>query len=279
MKNGIGKMFNWFLIFALSINMAGCATYQVHPEFKERHKNIKSASIMPPQVEAYILTFQGDKKMLNELMPIMGKTTSDEIEKILAGKGYEIKKLDLSETALSANSELRTSLFHVNELFKKQLEDITKRKKSKFTYTLGPDVNAFSNLANCDILIFVKEDGIKKSAGEIAKDVAKGLAISAACLLIGAIYIPIPQTAATVVHFAIVDANDGAVLWYNNNACNANYDPENQRQLSALLKSLVSPFPDSAFKNKDNRSKLAEETKPVSVSKEIAPVIASPAAH
>lgn len=234
------------VVFAL--NISGCATYQVHPEFKERHKNIRSIAFMPAQVEAYILTFQGDKKMLAKLIPIMKQTTRKQLKETLSDKGYGIRKCDLSENTLSQNPDLRTALFHVNELFEKQLQDIAKHKKSKFTYSLGSDVNTFANLADCDILVFVKEDGIKKSAGEIAKDVVKGAVLSAACLLVGAVYLPIPQTAATVVHIAIVDGNDGDILWYNNNVLTSNVDPENQKQLASLVKSLISPFPESLYK-------------------------------
>lgn len=249
------------VMFAL--NISGCATYQVHPEFKERHKTIKSVSIMPPKVEAYILNFQGDKKMLSELVPVMEKTTIEKLEKVFSDKGYQVNKLDLSEENLSKNPNLRTSLFHINELFEKQLQNIQKRKKSKFTYSVEAEANIFANLSSSDVLIFVKEDGIKKSAGEIAKDVAKGLMISAACILVGAIYIPIPQTAATVVHVAIVDGNDGAILWYNNNITTPNYDPENQKQLGVLIGSLVNPFPESVFKPKDAKAGIADKVKPV----------------
>ena len=103
---------------------------------------------MPPKVEAYVLTFQGDKKMLSELVPVMEKTTMEQIEKIFSEKGYAVNKLDLSEDNLSKNPDLRTSLFHINELFEKQLQDIQKRKKSKFTYSVEADANTFANLAN-----------------------------------------------------------------------------------------------------------------------------------
>lgn len=248
------------VLVALVLNVTGCATYKIHPEFKDRHKNIKSVSLMPPQIDAYMLNFQGDKKMLTELIPIMDKTTIEQLTKSMTEKGYELKKLDLSEDALKTNPDLRTNLFHINELFKKALEDIAKNKKSKFTYELGSDINTFSNLSNSDILVFIKEDGVKKSAGEIAKDLAKGLAISAACILIGAVYIPVPQAAATVVHVAVVDGNDGAILWYNNNLNTPNYDPENQKQLANIVNSLIAPFPDSMFKPKvDKAAKKAGE--------------------
>lgn len=267
------------VIISFALNLSGCATYQIHPEFKERHKNIKSASVMKPQVEAYILTFQGDKKMLDELMPVMEKTTLEQLEKTLSDKGYIVKKLDLNEEALNNNPDLRTTLFHVNEVFKKQLEDIAKRKKKQFTYTLGAEVNTFANLADCDILIFAKEDGIKKSAGEIAKDVAKGLVFSAAALLVGVIAIPIPKTAITVIHIAVIDGNDGAILWYNNNALNPDCNPENQKQLAKVIGSLIKPFPASVF-SKESKKKIEEidKTKVLKTKEEVVPVPVSPTA-
>lgn len=185
----------------------------------------------------------------------------------------------VSEENLTKNLELRTSVFHINEIFEKQLQDIQKRKKSKFTYTLGSDINTFSNLAGCDIIVFVKEDGVKKSAGEIAKDLAKGAVLTAACLLIGAIYIPIPRTAITIVHLAVVDGNDGAILWYNNNMATPDADPENQKQLAYLVKSIITPFPDSAFKKKETKKGVdgRKPTKEIAtVGKDVSPVSVQP---
>ncbi len=262
MRIFIGKLVSCIIAVMFIINMSGCATYRVHPEFKERHKNIHAVAVMPPEADAYILTFQGDKKRLNDLVPIMEKTTIQELEKVLSDKSYVIKKLDLGKEALDTKPQLRETLFNVNKLFTKSLEDIAKGKKKTFTYSLGSEVNTFADLAGSDILIFTKEEGIKKSAGEIAKDVTKGLVTSAALLLIGVVYVPIPQTAATIAHIAIVDSNDGAILWYNNNVTNPNWDPENQKQLAQLIRSLVSPFPDSAFKQKDVKEKLIEKKQP-----------------
>jgi len=273
------KYFAVFLVIMIILNISGCAKpYMMHPEFKQRHKDIRSVSLMPPEVDAYVLTFKGDKKRLKDLIPVMEKTTLEQLEKILVDKGYEIKKLDLSEKTLAENPELRTSLFHANELFKKALNDISKRKQRKFTYTLGSEVNVFADLADCDILVFVKEEGIKKSAGEVAKDVAKGVVLTAVCLLVGVIYIPIPQTTATLVHIAIVDSNDGAILWYMNNSSNVNYNPENQKHISKLIKSMIKYFPDSAFKEKKKKGitqKLAEE---IEEKKLAIPIITDPLA-
>lgn len=259
-----------FFILAclIIVNISGCATYKVHPEFKERHKNIRSASMMPPTADAYLMTFKGDKKRLDDVVTLMEETTVKDIEDIFSKKGYIIKKLDLGKEALDAKPQLREALFTVNKLFTKSLEDILKGKKKTFTYSLGSDVNTFADLADSDVLVFVKEDGIKKSAGEIAKDVTKSVLLA----VVGVHSEVILHM--TVVHFAVVDSNDGAILWYNTNATNAallKYDPANKKQLSGLLKILINPFPDSAFKVKD-AGKVRGKPAPEKVTPEIQPV-------
>ena len=251
------RIFSIFVSTVFTLNLFGCATsLKIHPEFKERHKLIKDVSLMVPEIDAYILTFKGEKKRLYDLIPAMEETTTDVLEQIFSHKGYVVKELDLSEEVLKKDPELRTSLFHVNELFKKALIDIAKRKKKKFTYTLGSEVNIFADLADCDILIFVKEEGIKKSVGEIVKDVVKGCVLSAAFILVGAIYVPIPRTYATLAQIAVVDVNDGSVLWYNDNSRNINWNPEDQKQLSGLIRSLIKPFPKSVFSNEVKEEKM-----------------------
>ncbi len=246
-------------------NISGCATYQMHPEFKERHKSIKSYALMPLGIEAYVLSFRGDRKMLADLIPIMEKTTREQLEKIMSEKGYILKKLALSEYVLGKDQELRTALFHINEVFDKQLRDIQKRKKTKFTYDVGSDANIFADRADCDLLVFVKEEGVKKSAGEIVKDIARGAVLTAACLLVGAIYVPIPRAAVTIVQIAVIDGNDGAIIWYNTNITAPDVDPENQKGISNLIKSLIKPFPDSIFKPKKSNAVLGEEKKALDV--------------
>ncbi|MDD5449716.1 MAG: hypothetical protein PHO42_03860 [Candidatus Omnitrophica bacterium] len=139
-------------------------------------------------------------------------------------------------------------------MFDKTVIDISKRKQPKFTYTLGSEVNTFADLAGCDMLIFIKEEGLQKSAGEIAKDVVKSTVFTVACLLVGVVATPIPQTSATIMHVAFVDANDGAILWYTNNGLNTNWSPNSDKQLFNLIKYLTGPFPDSAFKKKETKT-------------------------
>ena len=244
MKACLRRVFALLLAVSLMISTSGCATaIKKHPEFTERHKSINSVAVMPPEITAYKLTFQGDKIPLHELIPVMEEITVSEIKAQFEKKGYNVNKLDLSESALETNPDLRTAMFNVRKMFNKALEDIQKGRQKKFTYSLGSDVNVLADMANCDALIFVVEEGVKKSAGEIAKDMAQGVLLSAAALLIGVIVIPIPKTAATIIHVAVVDANNGDILWYTNNKVSPDIDPENKGQLRSAVRGRVAGFP------------------------------------
>lgn len=269
MKHYIRKICVIILVVSFSFNASGCfKPFLVHPEFKERHKQIFSAAIMAPEVDAYMLMFNGDKKRMPELIPGMERSIFINIEKTLREKGYEIKNLNLSEKVLEHDPELRTTLFSVRKAFGKALDDIAKRRKKKFVYSIGSEVNIFADKANCDVLVFVKELGIKKSAGEVAKEVTKEILITTACALIGVIRVPIPKICATMLTIAIVDSNDGAILWYIDNKHNTGFDPRNKEHLFMLAKSLIKHFPEAANKGKEKETELKQE---VELSEKLSP--------
>jgi len=240
MVNKFKKSFIMVFIFVFAIYSCGCATYLVHPEFKERYKLIKTFSVMPPEVIVYKITFKGDNLLMYDLIPIVAQNTIEEIKDILTKKGYEYKELKLDSDFLEKNPEIKTALFNVRQLFNKAINDIEMRKKKRFEYTLGSDINLFTDLSGSDILIFVKEEGFKKSGGEIAKDIAKSLLISIATL--GSVFV-VYYPSATVIKIAVVDGNTGEILWYNHNIGNHNFDCANEKALKASVRSVLRPFP------------------------------------
>jgi len=195
------------------------------------------------------------------LIPGMERSTTINIEKALREKGYMVKHLNLSERVLKQDPELRTTLFNVRKAFSKALGDIAKRRKKEFTYSIGSEVNIFADKANCDVLVFVKEVGIKKSSGEVAKEIVKEVLLTTACALIGVVRIPVPTVYATILYIAVVDSNDGAILWYIDNKHNTAYDPQNKEHLFMLAKSLIKHFPDAVNKGKDKEIDLKQKEK------------------
>jgi hypothetical protein len=233
-------------IFSLSLGVifllysCGCATYLVHPDFKERQKSIHSFAVMPPEVSVYKLTFKGDRLTMYDLIPVVERYTIEEIKKIFIEKNYEFRELNLSKDVLAKNLKLKTALFNVNKLFNKALNDIQKRKKKEFTYTLGWEVNRFADISNSDILIFVKVEGFKKTGGEIAKDFLKSILIGVATL--GSAFV-IYYPSVTLVRVAVVDSNNGNILWYNHNIGYHNVDCVNEKAFRRVIRFILRPFP------------------------------------
>ena len=252
MAKYLKKMGICVVLAVFAVNTTGCnKAFLIHPEFKQRQADIFTAAIVSPEVDAYMLTFQGDKKRMHELIPVLEKITTERIQVTLEDRGYIVQELDLSEENLKKKPELRTTLFNVRKLFNKSIDDIAKRKKKdEFTYSLGSDVNILAGEADADILIFVKENAIKKSAGQVAKEIAKDVLISVAFAALGGTYTSNNQYCSTVAYIAIVDSNDGAILWYTNNVGSSNYDPEHEKSVKSMLKSLLKHMPESVNKNK-----------------------------
>ena len=235
----------------------GCATYQVHPEFKDRQKSFKTLACIPPDVEVYRLTFAGDKESMYDLCPLVAKYTTDELKRVFEEKGYTMQSLDLSESTLAQQPELRTSLHTVQELYKKTLEDIAKRRQKKFTYTIGPEINPFADRAQTDALLLVKWVAYKKTGGEIAKDIAKSILIAAATL--GNV-VPVFNFSEGLTQLAVVDGSTGDILWYHHNFGRTAVNVSEENQVKRAIREVIGPFPISdalAEARKSKRSKKA----------------------
>lgn len=228
------------LILSVGLGTSGCATYRMHPEFKERQKSLLTVAALPPDVEVYRLTFDGKKEPMYELYPQVSKGTLEALEGVFAEKGYQIRSLDLSEATLETKPELRSMLYNIREAYKKTLVDIRKRPYDKFLYSLGPQVNPLADRANADALLLIKWEAYKKSGGEIAKDIAKAILIAAATL--GNVVAIMPPSYATA-HFALVDGNTGEILWYHHNLNNMAVNVEVHEQLTLAISRMIKPFP------------------------------------
>lgn len=247
------------LILSLGLGTGGCATYKMHPEFKERRKSIKTVSALPPDVEVYRLTFGGKKEPMYELYPQVSKGTMEALEGVFTEKGYRIQPLDLSEAALEAEPGLRATLYTLHEVYKKTLVDIQKRRQKKFIYSLGAQVNSLADRANADALLLVKWEAYKKSGGEIAKDMIKTVLIAAATL--GNVIAIMPPSYATA-HFALVDGNTGEILWYHHNLNNIAVNVERHDQLTVAISRMVQPFPISKELEERRKAKRERHKRP-----------------
>lgn len=119
---------------------------------------------------------------------------------------------------------------------RKRLDDISRRRQKKFTYTLGPDVNVLADHADSDILVFVKGESLKKTCGEIARELFMRI-------MVGTSFLP----SETRITMGIVDGNTGDLLWYHYNT-DLGIDPAKDDQVRKSIHAMLKPFPVSSEK-------------------------------
>jgi hypothetical protein len=260
MQKRVKNIFLLGLIVCVALYCSGCATYMKHPDFDKRHKNIKTVSVVEPDVEVYNLTFKGERALMTELLEPIASYSKEESEKSFRQKGYILNKLDLSKEALEKEPSLKTELFNIRRLFNQRLDDITKAKQKKFTYSLGADINILSNISDSNVLIFVKVSAVKKSAGEIAKDLTKTLVVAAVTL--GSVVV-FYSHCWCLIQVAVVDGDTGDILWYNHNTATAqNLDAAREKEMRRAICSLFEPFPQIAKEATAKETPTAPQTEP-----------------
>lgn len=219
------------------IFLPGCATYRTHPTFKERQREIQTVAVLPPEVEVVKITFKGDQELMYDLIGLVAKQSKEEIENVFREKGYDVHSLELSEEELNSTPDLKTDLFNLREIYVKTLEDISKRRQKKFTYSVGSDVNRFADLSQSEVLVLTKVDAFKKTKGEIAKDLAKSILIA----VVTGIQVHSLHDAVSI-RLAVVDGNTGDILWLNAMP-GGGVDAAKEKELRKAVRSLLQPFP------------------------------------
>ena len=225
-------------------SLSGCATYKMHPNFKERHPSLHTVAVMPPDVKVYRLSFQGDKDPMHEVTQKANRVASEEITDQLKKKGYALHDILLDEQTLSEHPEVRTAWHTTMELYGKALTDIAKRRQKKFTYTVGPEVNVLADYADVDLLVFLVGEGVKKTGGEITREVVMTV-----------IFGTRTRPSETRMHLAFVDSNTGDILWLNHNNANPGVNPEIDLQMRDAIYKILKPFPQEATRQKESKKK------------------------
>ena len=238
-----GPAWSRLAMCGLLVSTSGCATTRVHPAFKERQRSIHVVAVLPPDVTVYRQTFRGDHELLHEQLPLITDVLIREIEASFRHKGYTVPHVNPTDPQLTQDSQLRSAIFNAQQVFAKRLEEIHRHWRfAKFDYAIGPEVNQFADLARSDVLVFSRCEGMKKSGGEIARDVTKTVLIAAATL--GGLLVLYP-TAVTIVGVGVVDGDSGDLLWYHSNVDTdqVRFDPTHLTKLAKVVRGLLKPFP------------------------------------
>ncbi|MBN1586052.1 MAG: hypothetical protein JW937_01330 [Candidatus Omnitrophica bacterium] len=225
-------------LIALGTMLSGCGMKWVHPDFEARSAQISRVAVVPMEIDVYKLTFGGEHEPMPEEIAQLTENSIETLEQTFSDKGYEIKKLDLSDAALLADPELRDAYHKLKGQYSQALKDISKRTKKKFEYKVGPEINILADEADTDALVFVAIDAFKKTGGQIAKDMAKTVLIG---VLTGSVMIH--NTSAANMLVGMIDGNNGDILWLNNNATEQAVNVSNQEKSSKVLSRVVKKYP------------------------------------
>jgi hypothetical protein len=238
-------------LIALTAITTGCATVKTHPEFNERHANIRSMAVLPPDTQAFEITFNAGNKPLKELEELVKGRTAEAISKALKDKGYEVVDVKIQQKDIDSNSALKEAFFEIQTLYKKATEEIAKNKKKQFTYDVGSSPNYFSEKYNVNTIVITRQVASKLSSGNVAAQVVSTTASIITAALVGVSVgggMTPPYTLATEI--AIVDADLGDVLWYHLAQTNENYTNEKDpKPITKLVETILKPLPPSKFKS------------------------------
>jgi len=210
-------------------------TVRAHPQLQQRLASIKTVAVMPPGVAIYQVAVGGATKVTDEEATAAKRTVATAIEQELGrDAGVVFTPFPSSSVGLDVSSDptaagLKDELADTQALFGAVSASIVLHtyyhdegafsdwrfveKLTNFDYSLGPDVQRLSKLANADALLFTSGVDHNLSGGLKALTTAGVLAI----MLLSqgqASFRPIGAEL-TRLSVALVDAATGALLWYN----------------------------------------------------------------
>lgn len=249
-RYGFFKQLTALSLIASVTAVTGCATVKTHPEFADRHAQMKKIAVLPPDTQVYEVTFNAGNKPLADLTEIAKKHTAGALAKTLETKGYEVTPISVEQKDLDADPALKEAIFNIHALYKKATEDITKNKKPSFTYDIGSSPNYFAEKNGVNALIVTRQVGNKLSDGTVAAQAISTTASVVTTVLLGvSAGGGMSQRYTLLTEIAVVDADLGDILWYHLGQTNENYTKvDDPKPIEKSIDAILKVFPDSKFK-------------------------------
>lgn len=204
------------LILAMIVT-TGCATTTVreHPELEAHLNRVNSVVIAPPAVTIQQINFTGENERLTENEIAIRLELVKLARETLQSRGFDVVEFDF-ETAISEDEEFAYTLNQVTEGFAEARNQlyaravVPEKEKRSIKASIGTAINMVSEKSGADAVMLINYSGMKKSSGEVAKDVAVAVMLT---LLTGST--PVSNSEASQVEIAVVDGVTGDVTWSN----------------------------------------------------------------
>ena len=211
-------------------------TVRAHPQLQQKLASIKTVAIMPPGATVYQIQVGGPIQVMDEETAAIRATLATAIVQELGrDAGVIFTPFPAPSVVLDAGrrdpaaARLATELEDTTALFEAVSASIVAHtfkhgegaasdwrfveKLTNFDYSLGPDVQQFSKLANADALLFTTGADFVSSGGRKAIMVLVPLITGVLGMGYGQpVFLP---TGPTLFSMALVDTTTGDILWYN----------------------------------------------------------------
>lgn len=221
---------NRFLLHALIAFLAllsACATVPKHSaDFSQVSGDMTTLSVYPASFALQqVGVFTSD--MVSEMNHDIELLIEEAAEATIANSTCDLRSLEISDSSLAGDLELRDALFEQDAAITMAYQDIAASGKTMSVRYSG-NIDYFADLSGSDYLVFLRGSGYfmtdwKKAingalSGDYSQTSAQGITLDA----------------------FIVDANRGSVVWYNQ--VTATSDPRKRSQVLATVKKLFTPL-------------------------------------
>ncbi len=193
-----------------------------NPDLKSRKKQVHSLLFMPAQVKLTKVGMKGADAMTEESRQAE-LALSPVIVRVLEQLGYKVDQESLSPPALEKDPDLRYAVDDLQKKFDDELQRMKRKVKDvrKGRFTLGDEVTKLPAGESLDALLFVRAEGQVLTGGK------KALGI----LVAG------PKNDVAMMHFGVVDAKTGDVLYFAQPVALRNIARDSEKTAGVVKKS------------------------------------------
>lgn len=205
-------------VIILSFLLSSCSTtVRMSTNFKEKRKTMVAYVQMPCEADIELRKVNGANERLYEMENNSCYTIRSTVSVELAKKGFErVAFIDIDTSTL--NDDLKFKYNSIQEDIDRAITEMYTRPKQSYSKayhinsSIGKDVNFFADYYKADLLVFSKMIGFKNSPGENIMNAGKSVLIGVFTL---GNFIPIFDSEGGLIYIAIVDGNNGEILWAN----------------------------------------------------------------
>jgi len=213
-----------------------CATADapLNAQALARLQSTKTVAVMPSDVRLALVKLGGAHDELRDLDIAAAQQLGPLVASELSSRGYRVLG-----AASNASSDIRNAYDQIAYEQKYEVNHPTLESEAP----LAEAVAAIAKQTGAEGLVFVELQGIERTGGSVAGEVALDTLIAAGTL---GLVIPIKEpNAAAMIRISFIDGKSGAILWSNSFAqtWGLTFPKFGEDDLSTLVKAVFKKFP------------------------------------